>query len=74
MKVEIKSVLIGLLLGINIMLLMGTAPAPVASGKYQISGDASSYVVFDTQRGVVVRAGKAPNSRRLEERSYNIKY
>ena len=27
MKIEIKSVLIGVLLGVNIMLLMGSAPA-----------------------------------------------
>ena len=34
MKVDIKSVLIGVLLGINIMLLMGSAPAQ--TGDYNI--------------------------------------
>ncbi len=35
MKVEIKSVLIGVLLGINIMLLMGSAPVnSERNGKY----------------------------------------
>ena len=55
MKVEIKSVLIGVLLGINIMLLIGNAPAPETSGKYQISGDAHDYVIFDTSTGKVVK-------------------
>ena len=54
MKLDIKSVLIGVLLGINIMLLMGSAPAPTtAEGKYiaVYHPDLGDIIIIDSTTG-----------------------
>ena len=59
MKLEIKSVLIGLLLGINIMLLMGSAPANKEVGRYaatSMDGWDEIYIIDTTNGGIISKS------------------
>jgi len=60
MKLDIKSVLIGLLFGFNIMLLMGSAPLKKEVGRYQFeihSVNSLNFLiaVMDTTTGEFVK-------------------
>ena len=58
MKLEIKSVLIGVLLGINIMLLMGSAPAKKEVGRYMAvyNSEMNRIAIIDTTDGRIVNS------------------
>ncbi len=52
-KIDIKSAMVGLVLGMLVMLIIGAAAPPASVGRYQISGTSGHGMVLDTATGEV---------------------
>lgn len=51
MKIDLKSALLGLLIGIGTMLSIGAGESSREVGRYQIAGGVAVFVVVDTATG-----------------------
>lgn len=51
MKIDLRSVLLGLLLGVVTVFAIGAGEPPNNVGKYQTTGGAGFFVILDTETG-----------------------
>jgi hypothetical protein len=58
-KIDLKSALCGLALGVLAMLVIGAAEPSNQPGRYQVAGGAGSFAVVDTVTGQVWAANTA---------------
>jgi hypothetical protein len=50
-KIDLKSALLGLAVGVLGMLAIGAAESSNANGRYQVAGGAGSFTIIDTATG-----------------------
>ncbi len=72
-KIDIKSALLGLTLGILAMIAVGAASSAGPVGRYQVSGTGSHGLILDTATGRVWSAYLASGSGRTDPDFYQPK-